>query len=292
MAHTGGTRFKVLYDYDATTPHELTIKAGQTVFVTEELDKGWNRGYIGDQYGMFPAAYAEADTSSYGPPSAPLPAAPGASNPPVGAGSNSSGAETAVVTEDFPAKDSSQLALVTGQLVVILRKFPTGWASGESQGKTGMFPLKNVRIVDINEAAALRAESGPAPTGPAPAVATKKAGNKEKRMSRIRSNTLSALSRVRYSLFLTFFLPYLKKTLVFLCPLDASSCFSSTFISQPRCIIFSLLQLTPGERLERRKRRLEFATNLRELYAPLSKRVALLKALLQDLCILHVYFTR
>lgn len=193
MATTGGTRYKVIYDYDATIPDELTVRTGQTVYVTEELDKGWVRGYIGDQVGMFPAAYAEVDASGYGPPSAPLPTAPA---PSAQNSTSNSGAETAVAIEDLPAKDSSQLALVKDQLVIILRKFPTGWASGESQGKTGMFPMKSVRIVDVHEAATLRAAA--APTSLAPGIGAKKAANKEKRMSRVRSNTLSSMTKVRY----------------------------------------------------------------------------------------------
>lgn len=196
MATTGGTRYKVIYDYDATIPDELTIRTGQTVYVTEELDKGWVRGYIGDQVGMFPAAYAEADVSSYGPPSTPLPNAPAPSAQNSTSNSTPAGAETAVAIEDLPAKDSSQLALVKDQLVVILRKFPTGWASGESQGKTGMFPMKSVRVVDIHEAATLRAAA--APTTLAPGAGAKKAANKEKRMSRARASTLSSATKVRY----------------------------------------------------------------------------------------------
>lgn len=196
MATTGGTRYKVIYDYEASNSDELTVQVGQTVFVTEELAKGWVRGYIGDQVGMFPAAYAEPDTSSYGPPSAALPTAPAPSSHGAGNSTAPAGAETAVALEDLPSKDASQLALVKDQLVIVLRKFPTGWASGESQGKTGMFPLKSVRIVDLHEAASLRAAA--AASNPSAGAGAKKAANKEKRMSRARSSTLSSMTKVRF----------------------------------------------------------------------------------------------
>jgi len=195
MATTGGTRYKVLYDYDASIPEELTIRVGQTVFVTEELEKGWVRGYIGDKVGMFPAAYVEPDTSSSGAPSMGLPAAPSAAKLHSAIEGGPAVAETAQVIEEFPSKDASQLPLVKDQLVVIFRKFPTGWASGESQGKTGMFPLKNVRILDVNEAAALVAQSA-SPTIISNSIA-KKVANKEKRMSRVRSSTIASTTRVR-----------------------------------------------------------------------------------------------
>lgn len=199
MSATVGTRYKVLYDYDATIPDELTIRVGQTVYVTEELDKGWVRGYIGDKVGMLPAAYVEPDTAGSGAPNQPLPPAPSALKLHQGPEVAAAGAETAQVIEEFPAKDPSQLPLVKDQLVVIFRKFPTGWASGESQGKSGMFPLKNVRILDMAEAAALIAHStSPTPSG---SLTSRKTSNKEKRMSRVRSNTVSSTPRVRNSWF-------------------------------------------------------------------------------------------
>jgi hypothetical protein len=191
MSTTGGTRFKVVYDYDATTSDELTIQIGQIVYVTENLDKGWVRGYIGDRTGMFPAAYVEPDNSPSGAAPSIPPSAPTAVRLSTTIEGGAASAETAQVVEDFQTKDPSQLPLVKDQLVIIFRKFPTGWASGESQGKTGMFPLKNVRILDLNEAAALRASSA------SPTLTSKKTANKEKRMSRIRSSTISSVTKVR-----------------------------------------------------------------------------------------------
>jgi hypothetical protein len=106
--------------------------------------------------------------------------------------------------EDLPAKDPSQLSLKTGDLIVILRKFPTGWASGECQGKTGMFPLKSVRILDLAEAALLRAQStSPSQTTPSSSTSASKkpSANKEKRMSRMRAATVSSVTKVRTFLF-------------------------------------------------------------------------------------------
>lgn len=195
MANTGGSRYRVLYDYDATIPDELTIRNGQIVYVTEELDKGWVRGYIGDQSGMFPAGYVEPDNASSGPPSTTLPSVPSTSKPTgiiEGAASN---IETAQVIEDFQSKETSQLPLKKDELVIIFRKFPTGWASGESGGRTGMFPLKNVRMLDFNEAVSLRGTS----TTPSLTAAStsKKTSTKEKRISRVRASTLSSTTRVR-----------------------------------------------------------------------------------------------
>lgn len=190
-----GSPHVVIYEYDATNPDELTIKVGETVYVMEELDKGWVRGYKDDEIGMFPAAYVEpiSDVDSGSVPVV-APVAKVASTIEGGVSS----AETAQVVEEFQTKDPSQLPLLKDQLVIVFRKFPTGWASGECAGKTGMFPLKNVRLLDFSEAAALRAISSSPSLSTAPT--SKKAANKEKRMSRIRSSTLTSTTRVRKSL--------------------------------------------------------------------------------------------
>ena len=205
-SNTESSRHRVLYDYDAASDAELTIRTDQIVFVTEELDKGWVRGYIaGDSpeaAAMFPAAYITPEPASSGPPLSALPSVPTPHKllTPVEAGAAS--AEMAQVMEDWPTKDSSQLPLRTGDMVIILRKFPTGWASGECQGKTGMFPLKHVRILEMSEAAHLRASlphsSSPTPPSSSSSTSTtskKTSTNKEKRMSRIRSSTVSSVTK-------------------------------------------------------------------------------------------------
>lgn len=184
MTTTGGTRHRVLYDYDASTPDELTIRTGQIVHVTENLDKGWVRGYIGDQLGMFPASYVELDAPvPSGPPVSGLPPVPASTKPASTVEGGINSAETAQVIEDFSTQDPAQLPLKKGALVIIFRKFPTGWASGESSGKTGMFPLANVKMLDMNDAANLRAQAS------SPTLSTigivKKANTKERRLSRV-----------------------------------------------------------------------------------------------------------
>ena len=195
---TGGPRHRVIYDYQATDSNELNIRAGQIVYVTEEMDKGWVRGYTADrtQSGLFPAAYVEPDPSSE--PTVPPPSSTSTMNTNTAVEVAAASAEIGLVIEDFTSQDAAHLSLSKDQLVVILRKFVTDWASGECNGKMGMFPLKHVRILDKNEAAALRAATSlPTVTS---AAATKKAGNKEKRMSRIRSSTLSSMTKVRHYL--------------------------------------------------------------------------------------------
>lgn len=50
----------VLYDYDATSPDELTIRAGDKILVvTEDSGDGWTEGELNGMSGVFPTAYAK-----------------------------------------------------------------------------------------------------------------------------------------------------------------------------------------------------------------------------------------
>ncbi|KAJ3413535.1 hypothetical protein HDV05_007836 [Chytridiales sp. JEL 0842] len=53
---------RVLYDFDAEGPGELTIRKGDVVNVTNEIDEGWWEGELerdASEFGMFPANYTE-----------------------------------------------------------------------------------------------------------------------------------------------------------------------------------------------------------------------------------------
>ncbi|KAJ3324137.1 hypothetical protein HDV06_000678 [Boothiomyces sp. JEL0866] len=52
---------KVLYDFDAETDQELSIRTGEIISVTEEIDSGWWIGTIvgSNRTGMFPSNYTE-----------------------------------------------------------------------------------------------------------------------------------------------------------------------------------------------------------------------------------------
>lgn len=50
-----------LYDYDATSPDELTIRAGDKILViSEDSGDGWTEGELNAMSGVFPTAYAKA----------------------------------------------------------------------------------------------------------------------------------------------------------------------------------------------------------------------------------------
>ena len=53
-------RARVLYDYDAQAPGDLTMRAGDIVIVLENEDEqGWWQGTINNKTGLFPSTYVE-----------------------------------------------------------------------------------------------------------------------------------------------------------------------------------------------------------------------------------------
>jgi len=50
---------RVLYDYMAKAPNELSINVGEVVRVVEKMDEGWWEGERYGQTALFPATYVE-----------------------------------------------------------------------------------------------------------------------------------------------------------------------------------------------------------------------------------------
>lgn len=53
-----------LYDYEAKSDNEVSLKKGEVVHVHEERDKGWWYGEVNGKYGLFPGSYVEVQDQS------------------------------------------------------------------------------------------------------------------------------------------------------------------------------------------------------------------------------------
>lgn len=63
-------------------------------------------------------------------------------------GTQKNQAQYMIAIEDFAAKDVSQLSFKKGDTIKVITKFPTGWFSGELDGKIGFAPQKCVKTAD------------------------------------------------------------------------------------------------------------------------------------------------
>ena len=52
-------KVRALYDYDATTADELSIKAGDVIVLVSDADSDWWQGEVNGITGTFPANYVE-----------------------------------------------------------------------------------------------------------------------------------------------------------------------------------------------------------------------------------------
>ena len=50
-----------MYDYEAQTPEELSIKEGQTFYLYDQSDPDWWWGIVEQQVGLVPSSYVDKD---------------------------------------------------------------------------------------------------------------------------------------------------------------------------------------------------------------------------------------
>lgn len=118
--------------YQAIGPGELSISVGDKITIIENVGNDWFRGESSSgDVGIFPSSVFGNQFASNS--------------------QTSKQDNYMIVEEDFVAKDVSQLSLKKGDVVKVITKFPTGWFSGELNGRTGVAPQKCLRNMDENE---------------------------------------------------------------------------------------------------------------------------------------------
>uniref|UniRef100_A0A6I8PEI2 Intersectin 2 n=1 Tax=Ornithorhynchus anatinus TaxID=9258 RepID=A0A6I8PEI2_ORNAN len=127
-----------LYSYSSSEPGDLTFIEGEEILVTQK-DGEWWTGSIDERIGIFPSNYVKPkDQESFG--------SAGKS------GIANKKPEIAQVTSAYTASGAEQLSLAPGQLILILKKNPSGWWQGELQARgkkrqKGWFPASHVKLL-------------------------------------------------------------------------------------------------------------------------------------------------
>lgn len=130
--------YVALYPYSSNEPGDLMFNEGDVIQVTQREGEWWT-GTIGDRIGIFPSNYVRPrDQEGFGS---------------VGkTGTLTKKPEIAQVTTAYTASGSEQLSLARGQLILILKKNPSGWWQGELQARgkkrqKGWFPASHVKLL-------------------------------------------------------------------------------------------------------------------------------------------------
>ncbi|XP_077147628.1 intersectin-2 isoform X5 [Ranitomeya variabilis] len=127
-----------LYPYSSNETGDLAFNEGDVIQVTQK-DGEWWTGAVGDRIGIFPSNYVRSrDQEGFG--------SAGKT------GTLTKKPEIAQVTTAYAATGTEQLSLAPGQLILILKKNPSGWWQGELQARgkkrqKGWFPASHVKLL-------------------------------------------------------------------------------------------------------------------------------------------------
>ncbi|EMP34253.1 Intersectin-2 [Chelonia mydas] len=118
-SYTIGEEYVALYSYTSSEPGDLTFAEGEEILVTQK-DGEWWTGSIADKTGIFPSNYVKPKDQD-------------GSGTAGRTGTLNKKPEIAQVTTAYAASGTEQLSLAPGQLILILKKNPSGWWQGELQ---------------------------------------------------------------------------------------------------------------------------------------------------------------
>ncbi|XP_029451899.1 intersectin-2 isoform X2 [Rhinatrema bivittatum] len=135
---TQGEEYVAIYSYTSSETGDLTFTAGEVILVTQKNAEWW-AGSIDGRQGIFPSNYVK-------------PKDPQSSGNAGKSGTLNKKPEIAQVTSAYTATGGEQLSLAPGQLILILKKNPTGWWEGELQARgkkrqKGWFPATHVKVL-------------------------------------------------------------------------------------------------------------------------------------------------
>uniref|UniRef100_A0A8C3ID97 Intersectin 2 n=1 Tax=Chrysemys picta bellii TaxID=8478 RepID=A0A8C3ID97_CHRPI len=130
--------YVALYSYTSSEPGDLTFAEGEEILVTQK-DGEWWTGSIADRTGIFPSNYVKPKDQD-------------GSGTAGRTGALNKKPEIAQVTTAYAASGTEQLSLAPGQLILILKKNPSGWWQGELQARgkkrqKGWFPANHVKLL-------------------------------------------------------------------------------------------------------------------------------------------------
>lgn len=123
------TSRRVLYDFEAESPQELSLGQGDVVHLLGTLDKDWALGELHGKRGRFPLAFLEPEQSQ------------------------SAAGCPAIALYSFTAEQDGDLGFSEGDTVIVLSRINKDWLYGERKGHKGQFPASFVQPISKQAAA-------------------------------------------------------------------------------------------------------------------------------------------
>ncbi|XP_030047510.1 SH3 domain-containing protein 19 isoform X2 [Microcaecilia unicolor] len=131
-------RALVLHDFPAEQADDLSLYSGETVHLLEKIDSEWYRGTCRGLTGIFPASYVRVVVD-----------VPESSNGKKGALSQPAIKGPRCISRfEFIGDQKDELSFADCEMIVLKEYVNEEWARGELKGRTGIFPLNFVEVVE------------------------------------------------------------------------------------------------------------------------------------------------
>ncbi|GFT84698.1 sorbin and SH3 domain-containing protein 1 [Nephila pilipes] len=121
---------RALFDFNAETSKEISLKKGDIVLVLRQLDKNWYEGEKNGCIGIFPISYVEIVPPEH-------------TSTPI----KSITEGTAKVRYDFTAQTSVELSVRKGDLANVIRKVDSNWYECRFNNKKGIIPSSYLQVL-------------------------------------------------------------------------------------------------------------------------------------------------
>ncbi|XP_036097572.1 SH3 domain-containing protein 19 isoform X1 [Molossus molossus] len=129
----------VLHDFPAEQVDDLNLTSGEIVYLLEKIDTDWYRGKCRNQTGVFPANYVKVIMD--------VPEGGNGKRESVSSHCVNKGPRCVARFEYF-GDQKDELTFLEGETIVLKEYVNEEWARGELRGRTGIFPLNFVELVE------------------------------------------------------------------------------------------------------------------------------------------------
>ncbi|XP_066891756.1 SH3 domain-containing protein 19 isoform X11 [Kogia breviceps] len=138
---SGAPHAVVLHDFLAEQVDDLNLTSGEIVYLLEKIDTDWYRGKCRNQTGVFPATYVKVITD-----------VPGGNGKRESVTSHCVKGPRCVARFEYIGDQKDELSFSEGEIITLKEYVNDEWARGELRGRSGIFPLNFVELIEDHPA--------------------------------------------------------------------------------------------------------------------------------------------